>query len=78
MKSVHAPSLDLPGRQEELLKAVCKLGKPTILVMIDGRASSINYAKKYVPAILHAWFPGEFCGQAVAETIFGDNNPGVD
>ncbi len=44
--------------------------------MIDGRASSINYAKKYVPAILHAWFPGEFCGQAVAETIFGDNNPG--
>lgn len=38
-------SLDLPGRQEELLKAVCKLGKPTILVMIDGRASSINYAK---------------------------------
>ena len=64
-------SLDLPGRQEELLKAVCKLGKPTILVMIDGRASSINYAKKYVPAILHAWFPGEFCGQAVAETIFG-------
>ena len=69
-------SLDLPGRQEELLKAVCKLGNPTILVMIDGRASSINYAKKYVPAILHAWFPGEFCGQAVAETIFGDNNPG--
>lgn len=69
-------SLDLPGRQEELLKAICKLGKPIILVMIDGRASSINYAKKYVPAILHAWFPGEFCGQAVAETIFGDNNPG--
>lgn len=68
-------SLDLPGRQEELLKAVCQLGKPVVLVMIDGRASSINYAKKYVPAILHAWFPGEFCGQAVAETIFGDNNP---
>lgn len=69
-------SLDLPGRQEELLKAVCQLGKPVVLVMIDGRASSINYAKKYVPAIMHAWFPGEFCGQAVAETLFGDNNPG--
>lgn len=69
-------SLNLPGRQEELLKAVCGLGKPVVLVMIDGRASSINYAQKYVPAILHAWFPGEFCGQAVAETIFGDNNPG--
>lgn len=69
-------SLNLLGRQEELLKAVCGLGKPVVLVMIDGRASSINYAQKYVPAILHAWFPGEFCGQAVAETIFGDNNPG--
>lgn len=53
-------SLNLPGRQEELLKAICQLGKPVILVMIDGRASSINYAKKYVPAILHAWFPGNF------------------
>ena len=69
-------SLDLPGRQEELLKAICSLGKPVVLVLIDGRASTINYAEKYVPAILHAWFPGEFGGQAVAETIFGDNNPG--
>lgn len=69
-------SLDLPGRQEELLKAVCATGKPVILVMLDGRASSINYAAAHVPAILHAWFPGEFCGQAVAEALFGDYNPG--
>jgi beta-glucosidase len=69
-------SLNLPGRQEELLKAVCATGKPVILVMLDGRASSINYAAAYVPAILHAWFPGEFCGQAVAEALFGDYNPG--
>jgi beta-glucosidase len=55
-------SLNLPGRQEELLKAVCATGKPIILVMLDGRASSINYAAAHIPAILHAWFPGEFCG----------------
>ena len=69
-------SLNLPGRQEELLKAVCATGKPIILVMLDGRASSINYAAARIPAILHAWFPGEFCGQAVAEALFGDYNPG--
>lgn len=69
-------SLNLPGRQEELLKAVCATGKPVILVMLDGRASSINYAAAHIPAILHAWFPGEFCGQAVAEALFGDYNPG--
>lgn len=69
-------SLDLPGRQEELLKAVYATGKPIVLVMLDGRAASINYAEANIPAILHAWFPGEFCGQAVAEALFGDYNPG--
>lgn len=69
-------SLNLPGRQEELLKAVCATGKPVVLVLLDGRASSINYAAAHVPAILHAWFPGKFCGQAVAEALFGDYNPG--
>lgn len=69
-------SLNLPGRQEELLKAVCATGKPVVLVLLDGRASSINYAAAHVPAILHAWFSGEFCGQAVAEALFGDYNPG--
>ena len=62
-------SLNLPGRQEELLKAVCATGKPIILVMLDGRASSINYAAAHIPAILHAWFPGEFCGQAVSRLL---------
>lgn len=69
-------SLDLPGRQEELLKKICQLGKPVVLVMIDGRASSINFAATHVPAIIHAWFPGEFGGQAIAEALFGDYNPG--
>lgn len=69
-------SLNLPGRQEELLKAVLATGKPVVLVMLDGRASTINYANAHVPAIVHAWFPGEFLGQAVAEVLFGDYNPG--
>lgn len=69
-------SLDLPGRQTELLMRLNALRKPIVLVMLDGRAATINYADRFIPAILHAWFPGEFCGQAVAETIFGDNNPG--
>lgn len=40
--------------------------------MIDGRASSINFAATHVPTIIHAWFPGEFGGQAIAEALFGD------
>lgn len=51
-------SLDLCGRQEKLLQAVYATGTPVILVMIDGRASTINWADRYVPGILHAWFPG--------------------
>ena len=44
--------------------------------MVDGRAATINWAQKYVPAIIHAWFPGEYLGQAVAEVLWGDYNPG--
>lgn len=69
-------SLDLCGRQQQLLQAVYATGKPVVLVMVDGRAASINWAEKHVPAILHAWFPGEFMGDAVARVLFGDYNPG--
>lgn len=68
--------LNLPGRQEELLKAVLATGRPTVLVLVDGRAATINYAEAHVPAILHAWFPGEKMGTAIAEVLFGDYNPG--
>ncbi len=44
--------------------------------MVDGRAATINWANKYVPAIIHAWFPGEFMGDAIAKVLFGDYNPG--
>lgn len=68
--------LDLCGRQQQLLEAVYATGKPVVLVMIDGRAATINWAQKFIPSILYGWFPGEFMGDAVAKTLFGDNNPG--
>ncbi len=67
--------LNLPGRQEELLEAVASTGKPIVLVLQNGRPLSIAWAAKHVPAILEAWYPGEFGGRAIAETLFGDNNP---
>ena len=69
-------SLDLPGRQLDLLQAVVATGKPVVLVLINGRPLSINWAQKYVPAILEAWYPGSQGGRAVAEALFGDYNPG--
>ena len=69
-------SLDLPGRQEELLKAVNALGKPIVLVLLNGRPLSINWAAEHVPAILEAWEPGSEGGNAVADILFGDVNPG--
>jgi beta-glucosidase len=69
-------SLDLPGRQEELLKAVVALGKPVVLVLVSGRPLSINWAAEHVPAILEAWEPGTEGGHAVADILFGDANPG--
>ena len=69
-------SLDLPGHQQLLLKELKKTGKPIIVVLIHGRPLSINYANQEMDAILAAWFPGEFGGQAIAEIIFGEYTPG--
>ncbi len=68
-------SLDLPGNQEALLEAIVATGKPVVLVLENGRPLTIGWAKEHVPAILEAWYPGEFGGQAIAETLFGLNNP---
>jgi len=67
--------LNLPGVQEELLKELHKLGKPLILILINGRPLSIKWAKDNIPAIIEAWYPGEEGGNVVAEVIFGDYNP---
>ena len=69
-------SLELPGRQLQLLQAVQATGKPVILVLINGRPLSVNWADKFVPAILEAWYPGSKGGIAIADVLFGDYNPG--
>lgn len=69
-------SLDLPGRQQELLKAVVNTGKPVVLVLMAGRPLDISWAAEHVPAILEAWFPGTEGGNAIADLLFGDENPG--
>ena len=69
-------SLELPGRQLKLLQAVQATGKPVVLVLINGRPLSVNWADKFVPAILEAWYPGSKGGTAVADILFGDYNPG--
>lgn len=68
--------LNLPGRQEELLKAIYETGTSVVLVLLDGRAATINWADKFIPGIIHAWFPGEYCGQVISEVLWGDYNPG--
>lgn len=69
-------SLDLPGRQLQLLQAVQATGKPVVLILINGRPLSINWADEFVPAILEAWYPGSKGGTALADILFGDYNPG--
>ena len=68
-------SLDLPGHQLRLVKEMVKTGKPVVVVLMIGRASSINWIDRNVPGVMICWHGGEKVGQAVAETIFGENNP---
>ncbi|MGD0778498.1 MAG: glycoside hydrolase family 3 N-terminal domain-containing protein [Candidatus Solibacter sp.] len=70
------PSLDMVGRQDELVKAMIATGKPVIVLLFNGRPLSINYVSQHVPAILECWYPGQEAGAAVAEVLFGDFNPG--
>jgi beta-glucosidase len=67
--------LDLPGNQERLLETIVRLGKPTVLVLFDGRPLAIKWAAAHVPAVLEAWYPGLEAGPAVADLLFGDANP---
>ena len=69
-------SLDLPKPEEDLVEAVAATGKPVVLVLTNGSALAVNWAKEHVNAILDAWYPGEEGGTAVAETLSGKNNSG--
>jgi beta-glucosidase len=75
-ESLSRTSLNLPGRQLKLVQALQATGKPVVMVMINGQPLTINWENKYVPAILEAWFPSGQSGRVIAETLFGDNNPG--
>lgn len=75
-ESKSRTGLGLPGRQEKLLQALHATGKPVVLVLINGQPLTINWANKFIPSILEAWFPSQLGGKAIAETLFGDYNPG--
>jgi beta-glucosidase len=68
--------IDLPDMQQDLLKRIVALGKPTVLVLLNGSALEVNWAQDNVPAILEAWYPGQAAGTAIADVLFGDYNPG--
>ncbi len=74
-ESKSRTSLDLPGYQTDLARAVVASGKPVAAVLLTGRPASVNWLDQNVPAILEAWFPGESGGTAIAEVLFGDVNP---
>lgn len=67
--------LDLPRVQQDLIKDIQALGKPVVLVLLNGSALAINWEKEHIPAILEAWYPGQASGTAIADILFGDYNP---
>ncbi|MDE3053518.1 MAG: glycoside hydrolase family 3 C-terminal domain-containing protein, partial [Gemmatimonadota bacterium] len=69
-------SIDLPAPQEELMRRVVALGKPTVLVLMNGGALAANWAQDHVPAIVEAWYPGQAGGTALADVLFGAYDPG--
>ncbi len=75
-ESASRASMDLPGIQQQMLEAVVSTGKPVVLVLENGRPLDVRWAAQHVPAILEAWYPGTEGGNAVADVLFGDVNPG--
>ena len=67
--------IELPDVQQQMLEAVAKTGKPMVVVLLNGSALAVNWAKQNAGALLEAWYPGQSGGQAIAETLSGKNNP---
>lgn len=67
--------IKIPAVQTELMKEILQLNKPTVLVLLNGSALSIEWEAQNIPAIIEAWYPGQAGGQAIADLIFGDYNP---
>ena len=76
-ESASRSSLKLSGGQEELLESVAAIGKPVVLVLVNGRPLDISWAAEDIPAIIEAWYPGSEGGNGVADVLFGDANPGA-
>jgi beta-glucosidase len=68
--------IGIPREQQELMEKIVALGKPVVLVLVNGSALAVNWARDHVPAIVEAWYPGQAGGDAVADVLFGDYNPG--
>jgi beta-glucosidase len=68
--------IDLPAPQQRLLERISAIGKPTVVVLLNGSALAVNWAQDHVPAIVEAWYPGQAGGSAIADVLFGDYNPG--
>jgi beta-glucosidase len=69
-------SLDLVGQQEELARAILALGKPTVVLLLNGRPLAVNYLAENAPALIEGWYLGQETGNAVADVLFGAVNPG--
>lgn len=69
-------NLKLPGRQEILLQKIAALNKPTVLLLVGGRPVTFNFDVKTIPAIIETWYLGEYMGEAIADVLFGNYNPG--
>lgn len=67
--------IDLPEVQQQLIKDIHALGKPVILVLLNGSALAVNWENDHLPAIVEAWYPGQAAGRAIADVLFGDYNP---
>lgn len=75
-ESASRSSLELPGRQEQLLEAIAARGKPVVLVLMNGRPLNITWASEHVPAILETWYSGTQGGNAIANLLYGEATPG--
>ncbi|MBC7894482.1 MAG: glycoside hydrolase family 3 C-terminal domain-containing protein, partial [Cytophagaceae bacterium] len=74
-ESRNRTSLDLPGVQQQLAQLVHSIGKPTVVVLMNGRPLSIRWVADSIPAIVEAWYPGVQAGPAIADILFGDYSP---
>ena len=75
-EGIDRSTLDLFGVQNELVKAIHETGKPVIVVLMNGRPLTINYIAENIPSVLETWYLGMHSGDAIADAIFGDVNPG--